>query len=84
MNTQLQKEVMLDLPEGFTTRCATLDDVEPALALFNRGPHFRITGQLSVRGEDQADIFRGIEVWRHPFGADGLGIADLIPSNHRA
>ena len=36
MNTQLQKEVMLDLPEGFTTRGATLDDVEPALALFNR------------------------------------------------
>lgn len=36
MNTQLQKEVVLNLPEGFTARGATMSDVEPALVLFNR------------------------------------------------
>ena len=36
MNTQLQKEVVVELPEGFTARGATLNDVEPALVLFNR------------------------------------------------
>ena len=36
MNTQLQKELVLDLPEGFTARGANMDDVEPALVLFNR------------------------------------------------
>jgi mycothiol synthase len=36
MNTYLQKEMVVNLPEGFTARGATLDDVEPALNLFNR------------------------------------------------
>src|SRR5688572_3139809 len=36
MNTQLQKENMVALPEGFTTRGATMNDVESALVLFNR------------------------------------------------
>ena len=36
MNTQLQKEFVVQLPEGFTARGAHLNDVEPALALFNR------------------------------------------------
>ena len=35
MNTQLQKENVLDLPDGFTVRGARLEDVEPALELFN-------------------------------------------------
>jgi len=35
MNTQLQKESTLRLPEGFTFRGARLEDVEPALKLFN-------------------------------------------------
>ena len=33
MNTQFQKEHILELPEGFTARGATLNDVEPALEL---------------------------------------------------
>jgi GNAT superfamily N-acetyltransferase len=36
MNTQLQKENIVELPEGFTARGATLDDVDSALVLFNR------------------------------------------------
>lgn len=36
MNTQLQKEDILQLPEGFTATGANLSDVETALALFNR------------------------------------------------
>jgi mycothiol synthase len=36
MNTQLQKEFVMELPEGFTARGANMNDVEPALALFNR------------------------------------------------
>jgi mycothiol synthase len=35
MNTQLQKENLVELPEGFTTRGANLNDVEPAIVLFN-------------------------------------------------
>ena len=35
MNTQLQKEKILQLPEGFITRGATLNDVEPAFKLYN-------------------------------------------------
>lgn len=36
MNTQLQKDLVIELPEGFTARGATLNDVEPALVLYNR------------------------------------------------
>jgi mycothiol synthase len=36
MNTQIQKELVLELPEGFTARGARTNDIEPALALFNR------------------------------------------------
>jgi mycothiol synthase len=36
MNAQFQKENIVELPEGFTARGANLDDVEPALVLFNR------------------------------------------------
>ena len=36
MNTQLEREIVVELPQGFTTRGARLPDVEPALALFNR------------------------------------------------
>ena len=36
MNTQTQKEMIVELPEGFTARGATVDDLESALALFNR------------------------------------------------
>lgn len=36
MNTQKQKELIIDLPAGFTARGATMDDLENAAALFNR------------------------------------------------
>ena len=36
MNTQLQKESVVELPEGFTTRGAHVDDVESTMVLFNR------------------------------------------------
>ena len=36
MNTQLQNEMLVELPKGFTARGATINDIEPALALYNR------------------------------------------------
>jgi hypothetical protein len=36
MNAQLQKEFIVELPEGFTARGANGNDVEPALRLYNR------------------------------------------------
>ena len=54
MNTNLHKEMIVELPEGFTARGANLNDVEPALALFNRWSH-------SVIGRDEiidADAIR--------------------------
>jgi mycothiol synthase len=54
MTAQLQKENIVELPEGFTARGARLDDVEPALTLFNRWSH-------SVIGRDEiivADAIR--------------------------
>ena len=46
MNTQLQKELVLELPQGFTARGAQTEDIEPALVLFNRWSH-------SVIGRDE-------------------------------
>ncbi len=39
MNALLQKENIVELPEGFTARGATMDDLELAMALFNRWSH---------------------------------------------
>ena len=36
MNTYLQEKLSVNLPEGFTVCGARMEDVEPALALFNR------------------------------------------------
>ena len=36
MNTQIQSENIVELPEGFTIRAAILEDLKPALDLFNR------------------------------------------------
>ncbi len=36
MNTQMQKETIVELPEGFTARGAILEDVDTSLKLFNR------------------------------------------------
>lgn len=39
MNTQIRKENVVELPAGFTARGATMDDLELAMALFNRWSH---------------------------------------------
>ncbi len=36
MNTQFQKQSIVELPEGFTARGASMNDVEPAISLYNR------------------------------------------------
>ncbi len=36
MNTQIHERLITSLPEDFTTRGATLEDVDAALNLFNR------------------------------------------------
>ncbi len=46
MNTQFAEELVVALPEGFTARGATLDDVETSLVLFNRWSR-------SVNGRDE-------------------------------
>ena len=49
MNVPYQKENIVELPEGFTARGANIDDVEPALALFNRWSR-------SVIGRDEITV----------------------------
>ena len=56
MKTQLQEQLSASLPEGFTIRGATLDDVENALKLFNRWSHSvihedEITDAVAIRTE---------------------------------
>ena len=46
MNTQVDKELVIELPEGFTARGAKVDDLESALMLFNRWSR-------SVTGRDE-------------------------------
>jgi len=60
MNTLLQKEVLVELPEGFTVRGAEMKDIEPAMELFNRWSN-------SVVGRDEitdADAIR--TEWKSP------------------
>jgi len=55
MNTQIQKENIVELPEGFTVRGATTDDLGLAMTLFNRWSR-------SVIGRDELidlDALRG-------------------------
>jgi mycothiol synthase len=56
MNTLLQRESVLELPEGFTARGAKLEDVEPALVLYNRWSRSvigrdEITDAAAIRNE---------------------------------
>lgn len=68
MNTQIQKDAILELPEGFTTRGAVLDDVENALKMFNRWSQ-------SVIGEDEITDAVGI---RTEWGSPGFNPAEDI------
>ena len=49
MNALYQKENIVELPEGFTARGANLNDVEPALVLFNRWSR-------SIIGRDEVTV----------------------------
>ncbi len=60
MNTQLQKENIVELPEGFTARGANMNDVESALIMFNRWSR-------SVIGRDEITDADGIRSeWLSP------------------
>ena len=60
MNTQIQKETIVELPEGFTARGASLNDIEPAMAMFNRWSH-------SVIGQDEITDAEAIGIeWKSP------------------
>jgi mycothiol synthase len=63
MNTQLQKQNIGELPEGFTARGATMNDIESAFRLFNRGSN-------SILGWDEFVDTHSIRAeWTAP-GAD--------------
>jgi len=60
MNAQIQKETIVGLPEGFTVRGATMDDVEPSMALINRWSR-------SVVGWDESATVEGVRSeWTSP------------------
>jgi mycothiol synthase len=65
MNTQTQKQTIVELPEGFSARGATMDDLEPAIALFNRWSR-------SVIGQDE---FTDLEVLRNDLQSPGFDLA---------
>ena len=60
MNTQLQQEISVHLPEGFTARGATMNDIEPSMALINRWSR-------SVVGWDESATVEGVRSeWTSP------------------
>jgi mycothiol synthase len=52
MNTQLQKELIVELPEGFTARGANMSDIESSIALINRWSRWVIGRDESASVED--------------------------------
>ena len=79
MKTQLQEELISslpELPEGFTVRGATLEDVEPALKLYNRWAQSvihenEITDIEAVRNEWVSPGFDPADDIRLVFAPDG-------------
>lgn len=60
MNALVQKENILELPEGFTARGATMNDIEPSNALISRWSR-------SVLGWDESATVEGVRVeWTSP------------------
>ena len=60
MNAYLQEKLDVSLPEGFTVRGARLEDIEPALMLFNRWSR-------SVIGRDEITDAQAIrKEWKSP------------------
>lgn len=88
MNTQTQKEMTVELPEGFTTRGATLDDVENAIKLFNRWSQSvihadEITDVVALRTEWVSPGFDVAEDIRLVFAPDGemVGYTEVWTTN---
>jgi mycothiol synthase len=76
MNTQLQMEDIVELPEGFTARGANMEDVEPALVLFNRWSRSvigrdEITDAQAIRNEWVSPDFDPAENIRLVFAPNG-------------
>lgn len=76
MNTQLQKEMIVELPEGFTARGATMEDVEHCLVLFNRWSRSvigrdEITDAQAIRNEWVSPNFDPAEDIRLVFAPNG-------------
>jgi mycothiol synthase len=76
MNAQLQKEFIVELPEGFTTRGANGNDVEPALRLYNRWSRSvvgrdEITDPQAIRNEWKSPGFDPAEDIRLVFAPNG-------------
>ncbi|HJS20506.1 MAG TPA: GNAT family N-acetyltransferase [Anaerolineales bacterium] len=68
MNIQLQKENIVELPEGFTARGAEINDLEPAMMMFNRWSR-------SVIGRDE---LTDLEVFRNDLQSPGFDMAEDI------
>ena len=68
MKTQTQEELISTLPEGFTARGATMEDVEPAIELYNRWAQ-------SVIHENE---FTDMEAVRNEWISPGFDPADDI------
>ena len=60
MNTQLQQEHIVELPEGFTVRAPRIEDVEPAIELFNAW------SQSVIEEDDIADANAIRNEWKSP------------------
>jgi mycothiol synthase len=76
MKAQIQNETEVELPKGFTARCATINDVEPAMRLFNRWSRAVIgrdefAVMESIRDEWQAPGVDLVEDSRHIFAPNG-------------
>ena len=76
MKTQTDEQLISSLPEGFTTRGATLDDVEPSLKLYNRWAQSvihedEITDIEAVRNEWVSPGFDPIEDIHLVFAPNG-------------
>src|SRR5512145_3084423 len=76
MNTQIQKDMIVELPEGFTIRGAVLEDVDAALKLFNRWSQSvihedEITDAVGIRTEWLSPGFDSAEDIRLVFAPNG-------------
>jgi mycothiol synthase len=76
MNAYLQEQLKFSLPDGFTVRGAKLEDVEPALVLFNRWARSviredEITDADAIRTEWKSPGFDPMEDIRLVFAPNG-------------